>query len=46
MDEVSTNALEVGIYRLRSHLSQSGANLRIRTARGIGYVLELNESQP
>lgn len=45
-DEVSTNALEVGIYRLRSHLSQSGANLRIRTARGIGYVLELNESQP
>lgn len=40
-DEVSTNALEVGIYRLRGHLSQSGATLRIKTARGIGYVLEL-----
>lgn len=40
-DEVSTNALEVGIYRLRRHLSQSGATLRIKTARGIGYILEL-----
>ncbi|WP_407175509.1 response regulator [Bradyrhizobium sp. STM 3562] len=40
-NEVSTNALEVGIYRLRGHLSQSGATLRIKTARGIGYVLEL-----
>jgi DNA-binding response OmpR family regulator len=43
-DEVSTNALEVGVYRLRSHLSQSGATLRIRTARGIGYVLEASEA--
>ncbi|OAF12487.1 response regulator transcription factor [Bradyrhizobium neotropicale] len=41
-DEVSTNALEVGIYRLRGHLSQSGATLKIKTARGIGYILELN----
>lgn len=43
-DEVSTNALEVGIYRLRSHLSRAGATLRIRTARGIGYVLETNDA--
>ena len=42
-DEVSTNALEVGIYRLRSHLSQAGATLRINTARGIGYVLETQD---
>jgi DNA-binding response OmpR family regulator len=42
-DEVSTNALEVGIYRLRSHLSQAGATLRINTARGIGYVLEAQD---
>ncbi|OKO78178.1 response regulator transcription factor [Bradyrhizobium sp. NAS96.2] len=40
-NEVSTNALEVGIYRLRGHLSRSGATLWIKTARGIGYVLEL-----
>ncbi|MGY3146143.1 two-component system OmpR family response regulator [Bradyrhizobium sp. USDA 3397] len=40
-DEVSTNALEVGIYRLRAHLNQAGATLRIATARGVGYTLEL-----
>ncbi|GGI27738.1 MULTISPECIES: response regulator [Bradyrhizobium] len=40
-DEVSTNALEVGIYRLRTHLSKSGTTLRIKTARGVGYALEL-----
>ncbi|MCP3392401.1 response regulator transcription factor [Bradyrhizobium sp. CCGB12] len=39
--EVSTNALEAGIYRLRSHLIEAGATLRIKTARGIGYALEL-----
>ncbi len=43
-DEVSTNALEVGIYRLRIHLSQSGATVRIKTARGVGYALELNSA--
>ncbi|WFU14718.1 response regulator transcription factor [Bradyrhizobium sp. CB3481] len=42
--EVSTNALEVGIYRLRCHLTQSGATVRIKTARGIGYILELNDA--
>lgn len=41
-NEVSTNALEVAIYRLRGHLRKSVATLRIRTARGIGYSLELN----
>ena len=40
-DDVSTNALEVGIYRLRAHLSQAGAMLRIKTERGVGYTLEL-----
>ncbi|MGX5806165.1 response regulator [Bradyrhizobium sp. Arg314] len=39
-DEVSTNALEVGIYRLRGHLRRSGATVRIRTVRGIGHILE------
>lgn len=41
-DEVSTNAIEVGIYRLRGYLSQSGATVQIKTARGLGYILELN----
>jgi two-component system, OmpR family, response regulator len=40
-NDVSSNALEVGIYRLRSHLSKSGAAVSIRTDRGIGYILEL-----
>ncbi|UWU68114.1 response regulator transcription factor [Bradyrhizobium sp. NC92] len=43
-EEVSTNALEVGIYRLRTHLNQSGATLIIKTVRGIGYTLELNSA--
>lgn len=43
-DEVSTNALEVGIYRLRGHLSRSGATPRIKTVRGIGYILELPDA--
>ncbi|WP_026616034.1 response regulator [Ensifer aridi] len=43
-DEVSANALEAGIYRLRGYLSRSGATLRIRTVRGIGYTLELTDA--
>ncbi|MGY3622278.1 response regulator transcription factor [Bradyrhizobium sp. USDA 10063] len=43
-NEVSTNALEVAMYRLRGHLSQSGATLRIKNARGIGYFLELDSA--
>jgi two-component system OmpR family response regulator len=39
-NEVSPNAIEVGVYRLRSHLSRARATVRIRTVRGIGYVLE------
>ncbi|BAV50396.1 two-component response regulator [Mesorhizobium loti] len=39
-DEVSANALEVGIYRLRRYLSSSNAAPRIKTVRGIGYILE------
>ncbi|MEI9414630.1 response regulator transcription factor [Mesorhizobium sp. Cs1299R1N1] len=45
-EEVSSNALEVGIYRLRALLGQSGATLSIKTVRGIGYVLELNDRPP
>ncbi|MFD2346129.1 response regulator [Sinorhizobium terangae] len=43
-EEVSSNALEVGIYRLRGHLTMSGATLQITTVRGIGYILELTNA--
>jgi DNA-binding response OmpR family regulator len=39
-DEVSSNAIEVGVYRLRAHLSEASANVRVRTVRGVGYLLE------
>lgn len=39
-DEVTANAIEVGVYRLRAHLGGAGATVNIRTARGVGYVLE------
>jgi DNA-binding response OmpR family regulator len=39
-DEVSPNAMEVAVYRLRTHLARSGATVTIRTVRGMGYILE------
>jgi DNA-binding response OmpR family regulator len=39
-DEVSPNAIEVAVYRLRTHLARSGATVTIRTVRGMGYALE------
>jgi DNA-binding response OmpR family regulator len=44
-DEVSSNAIEVGVYRLRAHLAEAGASVRVRTARGVGYVLELSRRE-
>lgn len=37
-EEVSTNAIEVYVHRLRKKLEQSG--VRISTVRGLGYTLE------
>ena len=37
--EVSTNALEASIYRLRTFLTASDAGVEVRTVRGVGYVL-------
>lgn len=45
-DEVSSNAIEVGVYRLRAHLAEGGARIRVRTVRGVGYVLELSLPEP
>lgn len=38
-DEVSDNALDVQVSRLRRRLDAAGAGLEIRTVRGLGYVL-------
>ena len=37
-DEVSNNAIEVYIHRLRKKIEQDG--VRIATVRGLGYCLE------
>ncbi|MDG2377357.1 MAG: helix-turn-helix domain-containing protein, partial [Tateyamaria sp.] len=37
-DDVSENAIEVYIGRLRKHLE--GSNLKIKTLRGLGYRLD------
>lgn len=38
-DEVSANAIEVLVHRLRKRLVEAGANLTIHTLRGVGYML-------
>lgn len=43
-DEVSSNAIEVLIHRLRKKLAGAGAKVEIHTLRGIGYLL--SERQP
>lgn len=37
--DVSSNAVEVYIHRLRKHLAQAGASVEIHTVRGVGYLL-------
>lgn len=39
--EVCPNSIEVRISRLRRSLSQAGANVEIKTLRGIGYRLQM-----
>ena len=43
--EVSSNAIEVGVYRLRNHLVTAGASVAVRTVRGSGYSLEALDEQ-
>ena len=38
-DEVSSNAVEVYVHRLRKQLSEIGAGIEINTIRGIGYLV-------
>jgi DNA-binding response OmpR family regulator len=37
--EITSNAIEVYVHRLRKQLSDNGANVRIKTVRGMGYLL-------
>jgi DNA-binding response OmpR family regulator len=38
-DEVSSNAVEVYVHRLRKQLSEAGAGVEIHTIRGVGYLI-------
>jgi two-component system OmpR family response regulator len=42
-DEVTYNAIEVNVHRLRKKLES--ANVEIRTIRGLGYLLDLTNDQ-
>ena len=37
--EVSSNAIEVYVHRLRKQLADAGANARLHTIRGVGYLM-------
>jgi DNA-binding response OmpR family regulator len=37
--EVASNAVEVYVHRLRKQLAEHGANVRIHTIRGVGYLI-------
>lgn len=37
--EIGSNAVEVYVHRLRKRLAEAGAEVRIRTVRGAGYVM-------
>lgn len=42
--EVTPNALEASIYRLRTFLAAAEAGVEVRTVRGVGYVLVASEN--
>lgn len=42
--EVTPNALEASIYRLRTFLTAADAAVEVRTVRGVGYVLVASEN--
>ncbi len=45
-EEVSSNSVEVHVSRLRKRLQDAGANVQIKTKRGMGYVLSELDSGP
>jgi two-component system, OmpR family, response regulator len=43
---VSSNAIEVYVHRLRHILTDAGANVAIHTIRGVGYLMEAAKDGP
>jgi DNA-binding response OmpR family regulator len=41
--DVSANAVEVAIHRLRTQLERAGARVKVHTLRGIGYMLQADD---
>lgn len=39
-DEIESNAVDANLSRLRKRLSESGADVRIRAVRGVGYLIQ------
>ena len=44
-DDVSENAIQVAIHRLRKKLVTAGATFELKTLRGIGYILHVEKTQ-
>ena len=42
-DDVSENAIQVAIHRLRKKLVSAGATFELKTLRGIGYILHVEK---
>ena len=42
--DVASNAIEVYVHRLRKILAEAGANIRIHTIRGAGYLMGIEKS--
>lgn len=42
--DVGSNAVEVYVHRLRKMLTDTGANVRIHTVRGVGYLMAQEKS--
>jgi DNA-binding response OmpR family regulator len=42
-DDVSENAIQVAIHRLRKKLVSAGATFELKTLRGIGYILRVEK---
>jgi DNA-binding response OmpR family regulator len=44
-DEIESNTLEAQVSRVRRKLNDLGANVEIRSMRGIGYILRLADER-
>ncbi|MDB5570965.1 MAG: DNA-binding response regulator [Hyphomicrobiales bacterium] len=45
-EEIASNAVEVLVFRLRSRLRAAGADVKINSARGVGYTIQSIEPKP